>query len=86
MPTAVLSQTSSAKSRRSSLPSATIAARDTFKLFGCSYSTGMSLVQAGRFPVKPIRLGRILRFKKSEVFAYLGIDDPVGDPTAADAA
>lgn len=77
---APLSDSQSARAKRSSMSPATLSASDTFGLFGCSYSTGMSLIQSGRFPVEPIRIGRCYRFRKIDVFAFLGIDDSAISP------
>jgi excisionase family DNA binding protein len=69
------SDSQSARSKRSNLPPATYSASDTFGLIGCSYSTGMELLKAGNLPLEPIRIGRVFRFRKSEVHTYLGIED-----------
>ncbi len=76
---ATLSDSQSARSKRSGLSPATLSAADTFRLIGCSYSKGMYLLQAGEFPVQPIKLGRTYRFKRSDVHRLLGIDDAPGD-------
>lgn len=74
-----LSDSQSARSKRSDLQPATLSAADTFSLVGCSYSTGMELLKTGRFPLTPIKLGRMYRFRRSDVFDFLGIVDASGD-------
>ena len=69
-----ISDSQSARSKRSDFQPATYSAADTFGLVGCSYSTGMELLKRGRFPVEPIRVGRQYRFRKSDVHTWLGID------------
>lgn len=79
----LLSDSQSARSKRSDLPPATYSAADTFGLIGCSYSTGMELVKSGRFPLTPIRIGRVFRFRKSDVHKLLGLDDAGAPQDAA---
>lgn len=71
---AMLSDSQSARSKRSSLEPATLSAADVFGLVGCSYGTGMELLRTGRFPLEPIKIGRQYRFRKSDVHELLGID------------
>lgn len=73
---ATLSDSQSARAKRSNLAPATYSATDTFGLCDISYSKGMELVKTGRFPLEPLRLGRTLRFRRSDVHRFLGIDDP----------
>lgn len=75
----VYSDSRSARSKRSSLPPAVLSAADVFGLVGCSYSTGMELIKTGRFPLEPIRIGRVYKFRRSDVYGFLGIDDPTHD-------
>jgi hypothetical protein len=69
-----LSNSPSARAKRSTLAPAVLSAADAFGLFGVSYSNGMALVRAGRFPVECIKIGGAYKFRKSDVAAYLGID------------
>jgi len=69
-----LSDSQSARAKRSHLPPATYGTADTFGLIGCSYSTGMELLKTGRFPLEPLRIGRSYRFRKVDVHRFLGIE------------
>lgn len=69
-----LSDSQSARSKRSDFQPATYSAADVFGLVGCSYSTGMELIKQRRFPIEPLRIGRQYRFRKSDVHAFLGMD------------
>lgn len=69
------SNSQSARSKRSQFQPATYSAADTFGLVGCSYSTGMELIKTNRFPLQPLRIGRTYRFRKSDVHAYLGMEE-----------
>lgn len=77
-----ISESQSARSKRSSLAPATYSATDTFGLIGCSYSTGMELLKSGELPFDPIRIGRVYRFRKSDVHEYLGIRDHADEGAA----
>lgn len=68
------SDSQSALSKRSTLSPATLSAADTFKLVGTSYSTGMELLKTGRFPLEAIRIGRVYRFRKTDVYRFLGME------------
>lgn len=74
-----LSQSPSARSKRSELQPATLSLADVAALLGCSYSTLNGLVREGRAPVPPLRIGHQIRFRKSEVRTLLGMQDDRDD-------
>lgn len=49
-----------------------LTARETFAMFKVSENTGYGLVARGEFPVRPIRVGRQIRFSEAEVNRILG--------------
>ncbi|MDQ3524167.1 MAG: helix-turn-helix domain-containing protein [Chloroflexota bacterium] len=80
-----VSDSPSARSKRSNLPPATYSLAQVAGLLGVSYATCHEMAQAGTLPVTPIRLNRQYRFPKAIVDRLLGLDDATGeqpDPSA----
>jgi excisionase family DNA binding protein len=67
-------------SKRPRLNSAAYSMSDVCGLLDISYTKAWEMVQAGTFPVTPIRVGRQYRFPKALVDRLLGIE---GDDAAA---
>lgn len=59
-------------SKRARLESAMYSMNETASLFGVGYTTLWEAVQAGTFPVTPIRIGRQYKFPKRIVDQMLG--------------
>lgn len=70
-----VSNSQSAKSKRSHLQPATYSLADVAGLLGLSYSTVHLMVVEGRAPVEPLRIGRAYRFRKADVRKLLGLED-----------
>lgn len=62
-------------SKRPTLPAAVYSMNEVAGLFGIGYTTLWTQLQAGTFPVKPIKIGRVWRFPKTEVDRLLGLED-----------
>ena len=58
-----------------------LTAHETFRRFKVSDNTGYSLVLRGEFPVRPIRVGRQIRFSEAEVNRVLA-GEPVREQQA----
>jgi predicted DNA-binding transcriptional regulator AlpA len=69
-------------SKRPRLDSATYSMSEVCGLFDLGYTTLWTQVQAGTFPVTPIKVGRIYKFPKRTVDRLLGLDD-VAEPQDA---
>lgn len=71
----------STTSKRSRLDAAMYSMSDVAGLFGLGYTTVWSQVQAGTFPVTPVKIGRVWKFPKVHVDRVLGLD--AGEPDVA---
>jgi excisionase family DNA binding protein len=77
-----LSDSQSARAKRSNLEAATYSLADLAALLGISYSTAHERARAGELPVTPLKLGRQYLFPKRTVDKLLGLDD-VAEPQDA---
>jgi predicted DNA-binding transcriptional regulator AlpA len=69
-------------SKRARLESAMYSLNDTASLFGMGYTTLWTAVQAGTFPITPVKIGRQYKFPKRLVDRLLGLED-VAEPQDA---
>jgi len=74
MVTAELSQSPSAKAKRSDIVPATYSLSEVAQLWDISYTKANELALSGGLPVAPFRIGRTFRFAKSAVDRQLGLD------------
>jgi len=70
-----LSDSQSARSKRSRLESAFYSMADVAGLCGLGYTTLWTQVQDGTFPVKPVKLGRQWKFPKTAIDRMAGLDE-----------
>jgi predicted DNA-binding transcriptional regulator AlpA len=68
-----LSESPSARSKRSALPGATYSIADLAALTRTAYTTIWDGIHRGDLPVKPIKIGRRYMFPKAEVDRLLGL-------------
>ncbi len=63
-------------------------ALQTFAAVGVSSDTGYDLVKRGDFPVAAIKIGRCIKFRRSDILTFLGLpalrnDESAGGATPA---
>lgn len=65
----------STRSKRSGLGALFYSMAEVAALCGMGYTTLWTHVQAGTFPVRPVKLGRQWRFPKRDIDRLAGLDD-----------
>lgn len=72
----------STASKRSRRDAAMYSMGDVAGLFGVGYTTVWTQVQAGTFPVTPVKIGRVWKFPKAHVDRLLGLEPDVDTDAA----
>ncbi len=70
---AMVSQSTAAK--QSNLDSEVYSLAEFAKLCGCSYTMFHQMAQSNTLPIEPLKFGRVRKFPKSAVHAFLGINE-----------
>ncbi|MEU8717521.1 helix-turn-helix domain-containing protein [Streptomyces sp. NPDC048663] len=51
-----------------------------FAALSISRTLGYQLIRSGDFPVEPVKFGRIIRVRKTDLLAFLGLTETAAEP------
>ncbi|MFE0875379.1 helix-turn-helix domain-containing protein [Streptomyces smyrnaeus] len=53
--------------------------QQAFDAFGISRDTGYALINSDEFPIQVVRLGRLMKVRRTDLLAFLGMEDDVAE-------